>query len=130
MSIKPEYAHAIEKGEKLVEFRKKPLANSVVRVYVYASAPVKRVIGCFQVKGIVCDTPEALWTRYSNVGCIAKDKFYKYYEGKLKAYGILIERFEKFETYKDPKDIDESFRAPQSFSYIDNVEQLKWFEEK
>lgn len=130
MSIKPVYAHAIERGEKIVEFRKKPFANSVILVYVYSSAPVKRIIGCFHVKGIACDTPENIWRQYSDVGCIDQEKFYKYYKGKSKAYGILIERFEKFESHKDPKDFDESFRAPQSFSYIDNVEQLKWLEDK
>ena len=67
--------------------------------------------------------------KYSEVGCIDKDKYFKYYEGKLKAYGILIERFVKFDSYKDPKDYDSSFRAPQSFSYVDNVEQIKWLEE-
>lgn len=128
LSIKPEYAMAIERGEKLIEFRKRPVAHSVTKVYVYASFPVKKIIGSFDVKGIKCDTVQQLWERYSHIGCIAKNKYDEYFAGKQKAYGILVGSYEKMIPYKDPKEFDNKFRAPQSFLYLDNVEFLDWLE--
>lgn len=126
MSIKPQYAEAIAKGKKIIEFRKKPIAKSVKRVYVYATSPIKRIIGYFDIENIVCDTPSSLWNSFSEYGCIPRNKYDEYYNGKDCAYGILIKQFHAFDEYKDPKILYDTFRAPQSFRYIDNIEFLKW----
>lgn len=128
LSIQPVYAEAIEMGKKLIEFRKKPFANTVTKAYVYSSFPVKLIIGYFDVMSIVCQTPEQLWEHYSNIGCISKDKYNEYFKGRDKAYGILIDKFHSFIEYKDPKKCISGFRAPQSFSYVDNVELLNWLQ--
>ena len=73
MSIKPKYANAIFGGSKKVEFRKICFEGSVKRVYVYSSAPVKRIVGFFTVEKIDKDTPEKLWKRYENVGGILRE---------------------------------------------------------
>jgi len=49
LSIKPQYANAILKKEKTVEFRKKVFKNEVDRVYIYSSSPVKRIVGYFTI---------------------------------------------------------------------------------
>lgn len=126
ISIQPVYASAIERGEKLVEFRKKIFAPTVKRVYVYSSSPVKRIIGYFQVRDIVCDTPNNLWTRFSRIGCISRCDYHKYFEGHSKAHCIRIDDYVKFKEYKDPKQFDPDFRAPQSYCYIDNVVFMDW----
>ena len=128
LSIKPEYALAIERGEKLIEFRKQPIADTVTKIYVYASFPIKRIIGSFDVKSIQCESVEHLWQCYSKVGCISKSKYDEYFDGKETAYGIHIENYKKLSHYKDPKEFDCGFRAPQSFLYLDNVEFLDWLE--
>lgn len=130
MSIKPEYASAIERGDKLIEFRKQPFSHTVMKVYVYSSHPIKRIIGWFSVDEVICDTPEQLWERYAKIGCIEKNKYDEYYNGRYKAYGILLKTFERFSPYKNPVEFDSSFRAPQSFSYLDNVEFLEWLNTK
>jgi len=50
LSIKPEYAFKIFNGTKLFEFRKAIFKNPAVKkVIVYASSPVQRVIGEFEI---------------------------------------------------------------------------------
>lgn len=126
MSIKPQYAEAIAKGEKKIEFRKKPIMKSVKWVYVYATAPIKRIIGYFDVENVVCDTPSSLWNRFSKYGCIPKNKYDEYYHSRDCAYGILIKQFHAFDEHKNPTILCDTFRAPQSFRYIDNIEFLQW----
>ncbi|GAA2420127.1 hypothetical protein GCM10009856_32440 [Mycolicibacterium llatzerense] len=72
LSIHPQFAEAIMDGRKLVEFRKRPLANDVTIVWVYATAPVQRVIGYFEVDRTVTAAPHVLWRRFSKVGCIER----------------------------------------------------------
>lgn len=49
MSIKPEYANQIFLGSKKCEYRKRILKQPFKRVYVYASSPVKRIVGYIDV---------------------------------------------------------------------------------
>lgn len=128
LSIQPTYANAIERGEKKIEFRKRVFSKTVKRVYIYSSSPVRRIIGYFQVKDIICDTPEKLWIKYSSVGSINLDKYTNYFKGYSTAYGIIVEDYVNFIEAKDPKKFDSDFRAPQSYCYIDNIEFLDWLD--
>ena len=49
LSIKPEYAEKILKGEKLVEFRIVAFAQEVSKIFIYATSPVCRIVGEFEV---------------------------------------------------------------------------------
>ncbi len=128
LSIKPVYATAILKGMKKVEFRKKVFAKTVKVAFVYSSFPQKRIIGYFKVRHIEKGTPQEIWDRYSDVGCISKQKFDTYYIGHELAYGIEISSFYGYEHPLDPCDFDSSFRAPQSYCYVDNIEFLNWLQ--
>lgn len=125
LSIKPEYVEAIVDGRKKVEFRKRIFSDSVERAFVYASSPVKRIIGSFLVDEVAKDTPENLWKEYSMCGCISEEKFYDYFSNHSIAYGIKIPSFDLLDVPFDPYDADPKFRPPQSFCYIDNVEFIK-----
>lgn len=126
MSIKPQYAMAIASGEKMIEFRKRPLAKSVNRIYVYASAPLKRIIGYFDVSDVVCDTPTALWNCFSSIGCIEKKNYFDYYSNNEYAYGIKIKQYHALNKCKNPVMFSGSFTPPQSFMYINNKKFLNW----
>ncbi|MCI7025768.1 MAG: hypothetical protein MR983_07260 [Succinatimonas sp.] len=60
LSIKPEYVEQIERHTKLFEFRKRNFKNLPSVVWIYASAPVKKIVGIIQVRDIIEDTPIAL----------------------------------------------------------------------
>ncbi|WP_278372265.1 ASCH domain-containing protein [Segatella bryantii] len=126
MSIQPKYAEKIANGEKKIEFRKKVFASTVKKVYVYSSSPTKKILGYFNVTDIIKDTPERLWKRYHSIGFITYDDFIDYYKGHDVGYGIMVREFIRFSKPLDPKQHDPSFRAPQSYCYIDNVETISW----
>lgn len=47
LPIKPRYATRIMDGSKRVEFRRRPFGRVPEWVVIYASAPVKQVVGLF-----------------------------------------------------------------------------------
>lgn len=64
LSIKPVFVEEIMRGEKVFEYRKAIYKNrDINKVVVYSSSPVCRVVGEFDVKNILCDSPEKLWKK-------------------------------------------------------------------
>ncbi len=57
LSIKPEFVEEIKAGKKRYEYRKCIFKQPVEKVYVYASAPVSKVIGEFQPVDVVTGAP-------------------------------------------------------------------------
>ena len=117
-SIRPQYATALMSGEKRVEFRRQPLPDDVVRVVVYATAPVQRVIGSFEVDGVEALAPESAWAKYGEVGGIEENAFFRYYEGTGSAYVIRAGQATRAVTPFALSEISQSMRPPQSFMYL------------
>ncbi|MEJ1229873.1 MAG: ASCH domain-containing protein [Galbitalea sp.] len=82
MAIHPEYADAIIAGDKKVEFRKRPFAQRVDKVLIYATSPVQKVVGEFGIEETVVAHPDELWKTYGDVGQIDQPDFDRYYEGR------------------------------------------------
>lgn len=119
MSIHPCFAWAILRGEKTVEFRKRPLADDVTHVVIYATAPIRKVIGHFSIERQDLMEPEQLWTKYNKVGSIDRDSFFEYYEGRQDAVAIRVGEVRPLTT---PLSLQEDLQvrcAPQSFQYLD-----------
>lgn len=119
MSVHPRYAEAIMDGRKKVEFRKRPLAGDVVVVWVYATAPIQRIVGCFEVGATVIAAPTDLWRRFGNVGCIDRADFDRYYAGSSLGSGIRINRVARLAVPAAIGEILPSGVPPQSFAYVD-----------
>src|SRR5665647_1372289 len=79
LPIKPRYAGPIMDGRKRVEFRKTAFARTPTHVVVYASSPTKKVLGYFEVKSVESTPIGGLWAKFSGVGGITSDDFFKYY---------------------------------------------------
>ncbi|WP_372440301.1 ASCH domain-containing protein [Geodermatophilus bullaregiensis] len=119
MAIHPRYAEAILAGKKRIEFRKRPLAPDVQTVVIYATSPLKSVVGEFSVSGIVQGTPQELWKAYRSVGCIEAGAYRNYYEGSASAAGIMVGEVWR---YREPMPLTRmipSPAVPQSFTYVD-----------
>jgi predicted transcriptional regulator len=118
MAIKPEYAEAILDGRKTVEFRKAMLPDNVETVYLYATAPVKRVVGCFESDHQFSSTPRDVWELYGDNGACTKESYDKYFKGCLKAVAIHISRVFKCDPF-DPRAVrGAKWIPPQSWYYI------------
>lgn len=117
-SIRPHYANALLDGTKRVEFRRTALPTDVTRVVIYATAPVQRIVGSFEVAGVDQTPPGEAWTAYREVGGIAKQAFDRYYEGAASAFVIQARNPVRLHTPLRLSDLSESIRPPQSFMYL------------
>src|SRR5208283_1206794 len=105
LSIKPEFALRIFDGSKRYEYRRVIFKRrGVETIVVYASDPIRRIIGEFDIGEILHEKPEQLWAQTSNHAGITKDKFMEYFEKHSKGYAISIRQARK---YQIPLSLDE-----------------------
>jgi predicted transcriptional regulator len=120
LPIKPRYADPIMDGRKRVEFRKTVFARTPSYVVVYASSPIGRVLGYFEVSGIDVDGVEALWAKYGRVGAIVEDEFTRYFRGRDAGVAIGVGRVVPSAAPMGLAELGLGRRPPQSFMYVDN----------
>ncbi|WP_187365071.1 hypothetical protein [Cellulosimicrobium cellulans] len=118
MSIRSGFAEAILDGRKGVEFRKRPLAGDVTTVLIYATVPVGRVIGAFEVAGQEIASPTALWERHKQHAGIPRAAYREYYHGKRSAVGIIVSDARRLARPLALRELDPGLAAPQSFAYL------------
>lgn len=128
MSIRPEFADAILSGEKVVEFRKRPVADDVSHVLIYATMPVGSLLGWFAVRGQKTMSPRGLWSAYCAVGGISKSRFFEYYDQREHGTGILVETAGRFPEPIPLAELGTSLRPPQSFQYLTAAQADTFFE--
>lgn len=119
LSIKPEFAEKIFDGTKLYEFRRSIFKNRNIRtIVVYASSPVQRVIGEFEIDTILNYELQKLWDDTKDYSGISENFFFEYFSNKEKGFAIKIK---KTKLYKKSLSLKDDFNAtpPQSFMYLD-----------
>lgn len=119
LSIKPEFAFKIFEGEKKFEFRKVIFKKlDVTTVVVYASSPVQKVIGEFEIDTILTSNPEDIWQRTKKLSGITEKYFYEYFGEREIAHAIKIKEVKK---YSKPLSLKDDFNVspPQSYMYLD-----------
>jgi predicted transcriptional regulator len=117
LSIKPEFAYKIFAGTKKFEFRKAIFKNENIKsVIVYASSPVQKVIGEFEIDEVLKHDLGTLWDLTEEYSGISKEFYYEYFANKDQGFAIKIKKTKK---YKKPKCLREDFNLlpPQSFAY-------------
>lgn len=118
LSIKPEFVEKIFAGTKKYEFRKSLFRRSDVKIVViYASAPVKRVVGEFEIDGILSDDVNTIWERTKKHSGITKAVYTSYFQKRTTANAIQIGHLTKYDESKSLSDYN-IHQAPQSFCYI------------
>lgn len=118
LSINPEYVEGILAGTKRFEYRKKRCnRDDVNKIIIYATAPIKAIVGEVEIQEILVNTPEELWKQTSEYSGVSKKFFDSYYEGKNLAVAYKLGKVRK---YDNPKKLDEYGikYAPQSFVYL------------
>lgn len=94
MSIRPKWVEKIRSGEKTVELRKtwsKLFTDG--RVYIYETAPTKKIVGWMKLDSLVRAEPQELWEAVGKRSCVDKKDFDEYYNGKHIGYGLCIKEF-------------------------------------
>lgn len=117
LSIKPEFAFKIFDGTKRFEFRKAIFKNPLVKqVIVYASSPVQRVIGEFEIDEILKCDKKQLWELTKRESGITEDFFFQYFKEKEDGYAIRIKNVMAYENSRNLKEYY-NLLPPQSFAY-------------
>ena len=119
MSIHPEFAQLILDGKKKVEFRKTCFASEVSHVVIYATTPLKKVVGYFEVEKIHVGSPKTLWQSYSEVAGISERFFQDYYQNFREGVAIEVGQVYSLDHALSLDCISGSLVAPQSYVYID-----------
>ena len=118
LSIKPEFALKIFDGSKKYEYRRSIFKrNEVNIVVVYASDPIKKVIGEFEIGDILHEEPDELWANTKNHAGISKGRFLEYFTNKAKGYAIKVKSTRMYDTPLPLKSFMVS-SPPQSFMYL------------
>ena len=118
LSIKPEFALKIFEGSKKYEYRRTIFKRTgVTTIVVYVSNPIKKVIGEFEIEGIIQEEPQSLWEKTGKQGGISKERFLNYFENKTKGYAIKVR---DARMYDAPVPLHKLMvvSPPQSFAYL------------
>ena len=119
LSVKPEFADKIFAGLKRFEFRRVLFkATTVSRVVVYASTPIKKVVGEFEVEAILSYAKRELWKLTSAYAGIEKEFFDEYFGDRPRAHAIKIKGVRKYPKPVALYRVCRSKRPPQSFMYL------------
>ena len=119
LSIKPRYAKLILSGDKRYEFRKSIFSEKYVQeAYIYVTAPIKKIVGLFEIGCIIRGRPEDLWDQLGIHSGMNEAEFFDYFKDAKIGIAIEIKRVEIFESQCDPKELIPGFHPPQSFCYL------------
>ena len=119
LSIKPTFANAILEGTKLFELRRKIFRNQDVRrIVIYASSPVRRVLGEFSIDSVLAHEPTKLWSLTSRGAGVDREFFDDYFRGRAVGFAVKVGTPKR---YARPRQLLEHYgiaRPPQSFCYL------------
>lgn len=130
LSVRPRYAELLMNGSKRVELRRTvPNVEPGATVLIYASSPVRALVGTAVVDEVTVGTPRAIWASHGEDAAVARSEFNEYFSGARSAVALELCDVKKL---PQPVPLDELragrawFTPPQSFRYLD-AEQLGSF---
>ncbi len=118
LSIKPEFAEKILRGEKRYEFRRKLCQKEVDKIYIYETSPVKRVVGEAVVIEKLQGDKEMIWERTKDFAGVTREGFEQYFADMKTAGAYCLGKVTAYEIAKNIKSFGIS-AAPQSFVYVE-----------
>lgn len=128
LSVKPRYVTEILEGKKKVEFRRVWTKEPIDTIYLYATSPIKRIVGIVSIGEIIKGDFSTLLELSKNFGgSVTSAELKKYLSGKDQAYGLMLRSVRPAHVQVDPKGINPNFVAPQSYRYLSHSEAVVIF---
>ncbi len=118
LSIKPEFIDKIFSGEKKYEYRRSIFKKQPIKtIVIYASSPIQKVVGEFEIGEVLIDDIDSLWRRTHKHSGITEDFYYRYFADKDHGYAIEIVKARK---YRIALCLRKHFNLlpPQSYVYL------------
>jgi predicted transcriptional regulator len=89
-------------------------------VLVYATSPVRAIVGLIEVASVEVGSPSELWTKYGDRSALDHDEFVSYYRNADSGSAILIKRVHRL---SPPVTLGSLVggrhpRPPQSYCYL------------
>ena len=118
MSIHPEYAEALLNGTKTVELRKSQFAGDISHIVIYATSPIKQVLGWVKATRIERGSPSKIWETHKAQAGIRRSAYRAYFRGRSRATAIHVDSPERLANPLPLSAIEEGLIAPQSWRYL------------
>ena len=127
ISIHPEHVERIFSGAKKLEFRRRWTTRSVGTLFIYATAPVQRIVGFAKIARVTQGTPTQLWRLTREIeGGITRRKLLTYLAGSRTGVAIELKKITLVPGGVDPRVcLGRGFRPPQSFKYLSDNQVLQ-----
>ncbi|MCY3559628.1 MAG: ASCH domain-containing protein [bacterium] len=123
LSLRPRFADAILSGVKTVELRRtEPGIRVPTLAFVYASTPVRALLGTCVVTSVESGHLGALWRVHGAGSGLDHGEFLSYFEGVEAGTALHLaspRRFSRPIPLVELRSRPTGFHPPQSFSYVD-----------
>ncbi len=133
LSLRPSFAELILDGVKRVELRRiRPRAQRGTSVIVYATSPVKAVLGGCTVRSVLTADPDEVWELHGALASVERDGFDEYFAGAEQATAIQLSspwRLARPVSLAALRTSWEGFSPPQSFRYV-RRRDFRWIENR
>jgi predicted transcriptional regulator len=111
LPIDPEWAIAILRGTKKWELRtKRPAIDRGDVVVVYASAPLKAIVGSFTVGEIVSGAPRAIWSVVGGEVASTRRAYFRRFGDSPIVHAIQVRRPRRVDAYGPPFRVGQGWR--------------------
>ena len=117
-SLKPAWAEKILSGEKKVEFRKSVCTESVDRILLYETSPVRKIMGEVCVDVIISGAPEEVWEKLGDKAAMTKREYDRYYLKRNRAVAYCLSHPVRYERGRNLEEYGIA-SAPRSFVYVE-----------
>lgn len=124
-SVQPKHAEQIMLGNKRVEIRRKFSRDwEGARFNIYASTPIKALMGEARIDRVIEGTPTKIWEHFGAVIGATKEEFDSYSQGAETVYALILNEVRPY-AYPIPLEqirhlIGSDLIAPQSYSVVQN----------
>lgn len=124
LSLKPRFAEAILAGTKTVELRRTtPKIEVPTRALLYASTPVRALLGTCIITSVTSANLADLWREFGSRADLPYHEFKRYFEGVEVGTALTLDEQRPLSRKVPLRDLrakPRGFRPPQSFSYVDS----------
>jgi predicted transcriptional regulator len=122
LSVRPRFAEALLDGSKTVEIRRRRahIASGSVCL-LYASSPVRALVGAIHVQATDTDTPDALWRRWGDETGLERNEYDAYLVGSARPCAIVVGAATRFAgpvTLPELRRRQHAFVTPQSYRFL------------
>lgn len=121
LPIKPVYAEKILNNIKKYEFRRKLCTHNIDKIYLYATNPIKGIVGEVTVLEKVTMSKEKLWELAKEEAGITFSYYAEYFNNNERASAYMLGETKRYEKNIPLKDIGILYN-PQSYVYISNID--------